>query len=274
MLANNKPMKVNSLGRILGRDDLARNRLATANAASSCDFTRCNAKEESNMEPRTVLEEAATQRNRQQVSSAQRRPHFLNANDGTKLFVLDWGSGPPIVLLSPWTLNSDIWGTHIAALTARGFRCVALDRRGHGRSDIPTGGYDLDTLADDVASVIEQLDLQQAILVAYSMGASEAVRYLERHGSSRISRLVPLCAGNAIFAPNGGQPRRHSDLDGRSTVQRSRARFPQMDCRQRGSLLSTGHDSGNARLDQIDDDERSASGRTGDAHSSRSPFCC
>lgn len=158
------------------------------------------------MEPRTVLEEAATQRNRQQVSSAQRRPHFLNANDGTKLFVQDWGSGPPIVLLSPWTLNSDIWGTHIAALTARGFRCVALDRRGHGRSDIPTGGYDLDTLADDVASVIEQLDLQQAILVAYSMGASEAVRYLERHGSSRISRLVLCAPGTPFLLRTEGNP--------------------------------------------------------------------
>lgn len=101
-------------------------------------------------------------------------------------------------MLSPWTLNSDIWGTHIAALTARGFRCVAPDRRGHGRSEIPTGGYDLDTLADDVASVIDQLDLQQVILVAYSMGASEAVKYLERHGSERISQLV-LCAPGTPF---------------------------------------------------------------------------
>ncbi|TMJ21606.1 MAG: alpha/beta hydrolase [Alphaproteobacteria bacterium] len=141
---------------------------------------------------------AATESGSRQSLRGRRRPHYVSASDGTKLFVQDWGSGRSIVLLSPWTLNSDIWGTHIAALTARGFRCVAPDRRGHGRSEVPTGGYDLDTLADDVASAIEQLDLQQVILVAYSMGASEAVKYLERHGSSRISRLV-LCAPGTPF---------------------------------------------------------------------------
>jgi pimeloyl-ACP methyl ester carboxylesterase len=112
--------------------------------------------------------------------------------------VQDWGSGRSIVLLSPWTLNSDIWGSHIAALTAQGFRCFAPDRRGHGRSDVPASGYDLDTLADDVAAVIEQRDLRQVILVAYSLGASEAVNYLARHGSERISRLV-LCAPGTPF---------------------------------------------------------------------------
>jgi non-heme chloroperoxidase len=133
-----------------------------------------------------------------QSSTARRRRHFVSAGDGTRLFVQDWGSGRSIVLLSPWTLNSDIWGTHIAALTAQGFRCIAPDRRGQGRSDVPTSGYDLDTLADDVASVIEQLDLQQVILVAYSLGASEAVNYLARHGSTRISQLV-LCAPGTPF---------------------------------------------------------------------------
>jgi len=164
------------------------------------------------MDRRTVLEAAAigglgaaspasaaaTESSTRQSSNAERRPHFVNARDGTKLFVQDWGSGRSIVLLSPWALNSDVWGTHIAAFTARGFRCVAPDRRGHGRSEVPTSGYDLDTLADDVASVIEQLDLQQVILVAYSMGASEAVKYLERHGSARISQLV-LCAPGTPF---------------------------------------------------------------------------
>ena len=90
---------------------------------------------------------AATESGSRQSLHGRRRPHYVSASDGTKLFVQDWGSGRSIVLLSPWTLNSDIWGTHIAALTARGFRCVAPDRRGHGRSEVPTGGYDLDTLA-------------------------------------------------------------------------------------------------------------------------------
>lgn len=141
---------------------------------------------------------ASTEAAKRQSADAARRPAFVIASDGTKLFVQDWGTGRPVVLLSPWTLNSGIWGTHIAALATQGFRCVAPDRRGHGRSEVPTDGYDLDTLADDVASVIAQLDLQHVVLVAYSMGASEAVKYLERHGSARISRLV-LCAPGTPF---------------------------------------------------------------------------
>jgi pimeloyl-ACP methyl ester carboxylesterase len=83
-----------------------------------------------------------------------------------------------------------VWGSHIAALTSQGLRCIAPDRRGHGRSDIPGTGYDIDTLADDLAAVMEQLDLQQAVLVAHSMGTMEAVRYCARYGMDRVSRLV------------------------------------------------------------------------------------
>ncbi|WP_349631085.1 alpha/beta fold hydrolase [Bradyrhizobium jicamae] len=102
----------------------------------------------------------------------------------------DWGSGRPVVLLSAWTFDASFWGCHIAALNAEGFRCVAPDRRGHGRSDMPSTGYDLDTLTDDVAAVIEQRDLRDVALVGFSMGTAEAVNYLARHGSERISRLV------------------------------------------------------------------------------------
>jgi pimeloyl-ACP methyl ester carboxylesterase len=118
------------------------------------------------------------------------RPYFVEARDGTRLYVGDWGSGRPVVLLTGWTLNSDIWGSHIAALAAKGFRCIAPDRRGHGRSDVPVGGYDVDTLTDDVAAVMERLDLSDCVLVGYSMGSMEAVRYMARHGSARVSRLV------------------------------------------------------------------------------------
>lgn len=114
----------------------------------------------------------------------------VTANDGTRLFVQDWGSGPPVVFVAAWAFNSNVWGSHIAALTSRGFRCIAPDRRGHGRSDTPATGYDLDTLADDLAAVIEQHDLQQVVLVAHSMGTVEAVRYCARHGMDRVSRLV------------------------------------------------------------------------------------
>jgi non-heme chloroperoxidase len=114
----------------------------------------------------------------------------VTAKDGTRLFVQDWGSGRPVVFVAAWAFNSNVWGSHIAALTSLGFRCVAPDRRGHGRSDIPRTGYDLDTLADDLAEVMEQLDLRDAVLVAHSMGSVEAVRYCARYGMDRVERLV------------------------------------------------------------------------------------
>ncbi|MGW1422112.1 alpha/beta fold hydrolase [Bradyrhizobium manausense] len=114
----------------------------------------------------------------------------VTARDGTKLFVQDWGSGKPVLLLSAWTFDASTWGSQIAALTAKGFRCVAPDRRGHGRSEMPSSGYDLDTLTDDVAAVIEARDLRDVTLVGFSMGTVEAVNYLGRYGSDRIARLV------------------------------------------------------------------------------------
>jgi pimeloyl-ACP methyl ester carboxylesterase len=118
------------------------------------------------------------------------KPTFVSAKDGTRLFVEDWGSGQPVLLLSAWTFDASIWGSHIAALNAKGFRCIAPDRRGHGRSEMPSTGYDLDTLTDDVAAVIEARDLRDVTLVGFSMGTAEAVNYLARHGSERIARLV------------------------------------------------------------------------------------
>ena len=118
------------------------------------------------------------------------QPLYATASDGTKLFVQDWGSGKPVLLLAAWTFNSSVWGSQIVALNAKGFRCVAPDRRGHGRSEMPMTGYDLDTLTDDVAAVIQKYDLHDVTIVAHSMGSIEAVNYLARHGAERIARLV------------------------------------------------------------------------------------
>ncbi len=115
---------------------------------------------------------------------------FVTAKDGTKLYVQDWGTGRPIIFLSAWTFQSNVWGSHMAALTAHGFRCVAPDRRGHGRSDAPSRGYDLETMVDDLSRIMDQLDLHDAILVAHSMGSFEAVRYCAAGGASRIARLM------------------------------------------------------------------------------------
>jgi len=108
----------------------------------------------------------------------------------TSLFYTDWGAGRPVVLLHGWALDARMWEGQQTFLAAQGLRCVSYDRRGHGRSDVPGDGYDYDTLADDLAAVLSGLDLHEVLLVAHSMAAGEAVRYLSRHGDDRVSGLV------------------------------------------------------------------------------------
>lgn len=134
---------------------------------------------------------AADAKTTEVVKMASRpRPSFVETGDGVSLFYNDWGTGKPVLFCHAWGLNADIWEYPLNALADQGLRCIAYDRRGHGRSTDPGRGYDYDTLADDLAAVIEQLDLRDVTLVGYSMGNGEAVRYLSRHGSARIARLV------------------------------------------------------------------------------------
>jgi pimeloyl-ACP methyl ester carboxylesterase len=113
------------------------------------------------------------------------------ADHTTRLFVRDWGEGDPILFLAGWTLSSDAWAYQMTPLSQR-FRCVAFDRRGHGRSDDPGRGHDYDTLAGDIASVLDTLDLKNVTLVAHSFASGEAVRYLTRYGTQRVKRLLLL----------------------------------------------------------------------------------
>lgn len=117
---------------------------------------------------------------------------YLETREGIRLYYKDWGTGKPVVFVASWALNSDMWQYQMTPLARQGLRCVAYDRRGHGRSDQPDGGYDYDTLADDLAEVIERLDLREVTLVGHSMGGGEVVRYLSRHGDSRIARVALL----------------------------------------------------------------------------------
>jgi non-heme chloroperoxidase len=117
---------------------------------------------------------------------------FISANDGTPLYYKDWGAGQPIVFISSWGLNSDMWQYQMTPMASEGLRCIAYDRRGHGRSGQPSHGYDYDTLSDDLAAVIESLDLYQVTLVGHSMAGGEIIRYLSRCGASRISRIALL----------------------------------------------------------------------------------
>lgn len=135
-------------------------------------------------------------------------PARLIARDGTHLFVRRWGKGRPIVFTHSWALDSTMWSRLFLDLADRGFECIGFDRRGHGRSDAPATGYDMDTLADDLAAVIG--DRRDVILVGHSMGAAEILRYTQRHGTARVARIVLLApvtpfllrtADNALGAP-------------------------------------------------------------------------
>lgn len=122
-------------------------------------------------------------------------PPYIETCDGTRLFYQDWGSGNRILFLHSICLSSQIWQYNMVPLSERGFRCVAYDRRGHGRSMQPGNGYNYDTLADDLACVVNQLDLRGVTLVGHSMGAAEIVRYLSRHGRERVARIVLVAPG-------------------------------------------------------------------------------
>ena len=137
-----------------------------------------------------ALAGAATARADSKAPAVGGRPSFVETDDGASLFYLDWGTGKPVFFTHAWALNADIWEYQLTELVDQGLRCVAYDRRGHGRSSDPGRGYDYDRLADDLAAVIDRLDLHEVTLVGFSMGNGEAVRYLSRHGSSRIARLV------------------------------------------------------------------------------------
>jgi non-heme chloroperoxidase len=114
----------------------------------------------------------------------------LTSTDDACLFFRDWGSGDPLVFVHGWGLNSDMWEYQLPDLVDRGFRCVAYDRRGCGRSDQPGGGYDFDTLADDLGALLDHLDLRDVTLVSHSMGSGEVARHLTRHGTGRVARVA------------------------------------------------------------------------------------
>jgi non-heme chloroperoxidase len=114
--------------------------------------------------------------------------------NGAELFYKEWGNGQPVVFSHGWPLNADAFEDQMFYLASRGYRCIAHDRRGHGRSSQPWTGNDLDTYADDLSELIEKLNLKDAILVGHSTGGGEVARYIGRHGNSRISKAVLISA--------------------------------------------------------------------------------
>src|SRR3954447_9045815 len=133
-------------------------------------------------------------------------PGFIRTGDGAALFYRDWGAGKPIVFVASWALPSESWSYQMMALVEQGFRCIAYDRRGHGRSDDPGRGFDFDTLADDLAAVMDTLDLRRATLVGFSMGTGEVVRYLSRHGAARVARIILIGTTTPMLARTADNP--------------------------------------------------------------------
>jgi non-heme chloroperoxidase len=133
-------------------------------------------------------------------------PGFVRTADGVNLFYRDWGQGEPVVFVAGWSLPSDSWNYQMLAVSEQGLRCVAFDRRGHGRSSDPGRGYDFDTLADDLAAVLDVLDLRDVTLVGHSTASGEIVRYLTRHGSDRVARIALLGATTPLLHKTADNP--------------------------------------------------------------------
>jgi len=130
----------------------------------------------------------------------------FTTKDGTRIYYNDWGKGQPIVFSHGWPLSADAWEDQMFFLAARGYRCIAHDRRGHGRSDQPWTGNDMDTYADDLAELVAKLDLKDAIHVGHSTGGGEVARYIARHGTKRVAKAVLISAVPPLMLKTPANP--------------------------------------------------------------------
>jgi non-heme chloroperoxidase len=131
---------------------------------------------------------------------------FVTTKDGTQIFYNDWGKGQPIVFTHGWPLTADAFEDQMFFLASNGYRCIGHDRRGHGRSSQPSGGNDMDTYADDLATLVESLDLKDAIHVGHSTGGGVVARYIGRHGTSRVAKAVLINAVPPLMQKTEANP--------------------------------------------------------------------
>ncbi|MBD2077736.1 alpha/beta hydrolase [Phormidium sp. FACHB-592] len=130
----------------------------------------------------------------------------ITTQDGTQIYYKDWGTGQPIVFSHGWPLNADSWEAQMFFLASHGYRCIAHDRRGHGRSNQPWNGNEMDTYADDLATLIETLDLTDAILIGFSTGGGEVTRYIGRHGTARVAKAALISAVPPLMLKTAANP--------------------------------------------------------------------
>ena len=130
----------------------------------------------------------------------------ITTNDGTRIHYKDWGRGQPVIFSHGWPLTADAWEDQMIFLAAHGYRAIAHDRRGHGRSSQPWGGNDMDTYAADLAALVETLDLNNAILVGHSTGGGEVARYVGRHGTKRVAKAVLIGSVTPLMLKTASNP--------------------------------------------------------------------
>jgi non-heme chloroperoxidase len=200
---------------------------------------------------RLGAEEAANAATRNhKPAGGKRHMNTITTRDGTSVYYKDWGSGPPVVFSHGWPLNSDSWESQMLFLAERGYRVIAHDRRGHGRSSQPWQGNDMSTYADDLATVLETLDIHGATLVGFSTGGGEVARYIGRHGTGRVSKAALISAIPPLMLKTPKNPHgtpkevfdglRAASLADRSMLYRSLASGPFFGFNRPGAKVSQG----------------------------------
>jgi non-heme chloroperoxidase len=140
------------------------------------------------------------------VSTSEKTHNTITISDGTQIYYKDWGTGQPVVFSHGWPLSADAWEDQMVFLGLHGYRCIAHDRRGHGRSTQPWNGNEMDTYADDLAALAEALDLHDAVHVGHSTGGGEVARYIGRHGSGRVANAVLIGAVPPLMLKTEANP--------------------------------------------------------------------